>query len=92
MAKTISNIQTENTLRNLDDEDINDNFVGVFPENHMNRFIDYKTMILEKKGKYLFIIANTDSSDKDETHWWSIMNIEPQTDFFFFSIRLTLMV
>ena len=48
MAKGISSIQIENTLKKLDDEDINDNFVGVFPANHMNRFIDYKTMILEK--------------------------------------------
>ena len=48
----------------------------------MNRFIDYKT-ISEKKEKYPFIIANTDSSNKDDTHWWSIMDIEPQIDFFF---------
>ena len=48
MAKGISSIQVENTHKKLDDEDINDNFVGVFPANHMNRFIDYKTMILEK--------------------------------------------
>ena len=76
MSKGISNIQIENALRNLDDKDINDNFVGVFPANHMNRFIDYKTIILEKKAKYPFIIANTDTSDKDGTSWWSIMDIE----------------
>ena len=55
----------------------------VFPANQMNRFIDYKTMISEKKGKYPFIIANTDSSDKGGTHWWSILDIEPRTDLFF---------
>ena len=55
----------------------------VFPANQMNRFIDYKTMMSEKKGKYPFIIANTDSSDKGGTHWWSILDIEPQTDLFF---------
>ena len=41
-------------------------------------------MILEKKGKYPFIIANSDCSDKDGTHWWSIMVIDPKTDLFFF--------
>ena len=41
-------------------------------------------MISEKKGKYSFIIANTDSSEKDGTHWWSILNTEPKTDTFFF--------
>ena len=69
MAKGISNFQIEEALKDIDDPDINDNFVGVFPANQMNRFIDYKTMISEKKkGKHLFIIANTDSSDKDGTH------------------------
>ena len=29
----------------------------VFPANHINRFIDYKSMISEEKSKYLFIIA-----------------------------------
>ena len=82
MSKGISKIQIEKAFRDLDDEDINDNFVGVFPANHINRFIDYKTMILDKKGKYPFIIANTDSSDKDGTHWCIIMDINPKTDLF----------
>ena len=84
MSKGISNIQIEKAFRDLDDEDINDSFVGVFSVNHMNRFIDYKTMILEKKGKYLFIITNTDSSEKEGTYWWSIMDIDPKTDLLFF--------
>ena len=81
MSKGISNIQIE---RDLDDEDINENFVGVFPANHINRFIGFKAMILEKKGKYPFVIANSDSSDKDGTHCWSVMDIDPKTDLFFF--------
>ena len=41
-------------------------------------------MIFEKKGKYPFLIANTDSSSKEVTHWWSIFDTEPKTDIFFF--------
>ena len=41
-------------------------------------------MIEEKKGKYLFIIANTDAINKKGTHWWSILNIEPRNELFFF--------
>ena len=41
-------------------------------------------MISGKKGKYPFIIADTDSSGKSGTHWWSILNTEPKTDIFFF--------
>ena len=41
-------------------------------------------MMSEKKVKYPFLIANTDDSEKKGTHWWSILNIEPKTDIFFF--------
>ena len=43
-------------------------------------------MISEKNRKYPFLIANKDSSSKDRTHWWSILNIEPKTDIFFFDL------
>ena len=83
MTKGISNLQIEKAFKELNDQDIDENFVGVFPANRMNKFIDYKTMISEKK-KYPFIIANTDSDDKGRTHWWSLMDIEPKTDLLFF--------
>ena len=35
------------------------------------------------------MIANTGSSDKGGTHWWSILDIDPKTDFFFFRLVLT---
>ena len=55
MSRGISNIQIEKAFRDLNDEDIDDNFAGVFPGNHINRFINCKTMMLEKKGKiYLY--------------------------------------
>ena len=84
MSKGIPNFQIETTLKNINDEDLNDNFVGVFQANEMNRFIDHKSVIFEKKSKYRFIIATTDSSDKGGTHLWRILDIEPRTDLFFF--------
>ena len=71
MSKGISNLQIEKAFKELNDQDIDENFVGVFQANHMTRFIDYKIIISQKKkkkGKYLFIIANTHSSDKDSTY------------------------
>ena len=41
-------------------------------------------MIEDEKGKYPFIIANTDLSNKRGVHWWSIFDIEPRNDIFFF--------
>ena len=49
MTKRIRNFQIENALKNIKDEDINDNFVGIFPENYMNKFIDRAAMISKKK-------------------------------------------
>ena len=40
--------------------------------------------MISDKGKYPFIMANTDSSEKPGVHWWSILDIEPKTDIFFF--------
>ena len=49
MAKCIGNFQIKNALKNTNDDDIDDNFVGVFPSNHMNKFIDNAAMISEKR-------------------------------------------
>ena len=49
----------------------------------MNKFINHAAMI-EDGGKFPFIIANTDASDKPGVHSWSILDIEPRTDIFFF--------
>ena len=84
MSKGISNFQIENAIKNIGHEDLDDNFVGVFPSNRMNKFINHTAMISEKQGKYAFVIANTDNSENSRTHWWSILDIEPKTDIFFF--------
>ena len=61
MSKGMSNSQIE-AFKNIEDEDITNNFVDVFPSNCMNRSIDHGTIISKKRGKYPLIIANTDSS------------------------------
>ena len=48
MSKGISNSQFENTSKNIY---IDDDFVGVFPSNHMNKFINHAAMTSEKKRK-----------------------------------------
>ena len=51
MGKRISKSQIENALKDMNDEGIDDNFVGVFPSNHINKFINHAAMISEKKRK-----------------------------------------
>ena len=77
MSNSIINFQIEEVFKNIAGEDIENNFVGVFPSNHTNKFINHKLMISEiKEGKYPFITANTDTCCKRGTHWWSILDIE----------------
>ena len=84
MSAGISNFQIEEVFKNIEDEDIENNFVGVFPSNHINKFIDHKLNdFWKKKAKHLFIIANTDASKKSGMHLCSILNIEPNADIFF---------
>ena len=79
----ISNFQIEEAIAKIGDEDLLENFVGVFPSNYMNKLINHAAVIKDRKGKFPFIIANTDSSDKG-THWWNILDKDPKNDIFFF--------
>ena len=53
MTKGIGNFQIEeeqkSSFKNIEDRDINNNFVGVFPSNCMNKFTDHAAMISEKR-------------------------------------------
>ena len=84
MVDGISNFQFEEAFKNINDENIDDNFVGVFHSNHMNTFIDHASMISQMEEKYSFVIANIDCSSKSMAHWWGTLDIEPKTDIFFF--------
>ena len=83
MLNKISNFQIEETIKTINDEDLLKKFVEIFPSNKMTRFIDYKQLINQKTGKYLFLISNTEDSTKDGEHWWSMLDNAPKKDLFF---------
>ena len=74
----ISNFETEKVFKEINNKDININFLGVFPSDKINKFIMFEKMMRGKK--YLLIILNTDRIDEDGTHWWSILNISPKRE------------
>ena len=78
----LSNFDTEEIFNKANNNDLLKNFVGVFLSNKMNKFLDFKKMM--KGMKYPFLIANTDRSDKQGTHWWSILDIDGKKDFLLF--------
>ena len=41
-------------------------------------------MMTESGARYLFIIMNADRSNKNGTHWWSLLNLHPKKEIFLF--------
>ena len=81
----ISNEAIDDFFEKIDDNDLRNNFIGVFPSNQINKFISHHSIIKNKpKVKYPFIIMNTDRSDRDGTHWWSFLDLHPKKDIFLF--------
>ena len=78
----MSNFDIEEIFNKANNSDLLQNFVGVFPSDKMNKFLDFKKMM--KGKKYPFLIANADKSDKQGTHWWSILDIDRKIFFLLF--------
>ena len=82
MEGALSNFDIEEIFNRANNSDLLSNFVGVFPSNKMNTFLDFKKMM--KGKKYPFLFASTDRSDKQGTPWWSILDIDEKKDFLHF--------
>ena len=54
ILRSISNFEIEKVFKETNNEDINKNFLGVFPSNRINKFIMFEKMMPAKK--YWFII------------------------------------
>ena len=78
----ISNFETERIFNMVDIDDLNENFIGVFPFDKTNRFFDITKM--KKWKSYPFLIVNTDRLDKTGTNWWSLLDIDEKKDFLLF--------
>ena len=84
MSGGISNYEVIKFFENIEDNDIKENFVGVFPSNHINKFISFQKLVKDENKKYPFIIMNTDRSEKAGTHWWSFLDLHPRKEIFLF--------
>ena len=81
----ISNETIDDFFEKVDDNDLKNNFIGVFPSNLTNQLISHHAIIKTKPNvKYPFIIMNTDRSDRNGTHWWSFLDLHPKKDIFLF--------
>ena len=79
----ISNFTIKKLINEIDD-DLKQNFVGVFPSNDTFRFFKFKHLIREKKAPYPFMIINLYRSNKEGEHWWSLLEISTKEQIFLF--------
>ena len=79
----ISNFTIKKIINEID-VDLKQNFVGVFPSNDTFKFFKFKHLIREKKAPYPFMIMNTDRSNKEGEHWWSLLEISNKDQIFLF--------
>ena len=77
-----SNLTIEEFI-NEENKDLKKNFVSVFPPNFITCFIAFHQLIKEKHGYYPFMVMNTDRSNKNGTHWWSVLEISNRKTLFF---------
>ena len=77
MLRDISNFEIGKVLKEINNEDINKNFLSVLTSDKINKFIMFEKMMPGKM--YSFIISNTNKSNKGSTNWWSILNISPKS-------------
>ena len=79
MGDGISNTQIQNFFDNEENEDLKNNFVGVFSMDYVTKYIKFHELIKEQRqSKYPFAIFNTDLHNKAGTHWWSFLDIHPK--------------
>ena len=50
MTKGISNFEIERVFKEINNDDLNKNFIGVFPSDKFNKFIMFKRMMLGKNA------------------------------------------
>ena len=79
----ISNDKIIDFFEKETDDDLKENFIAVFPSNYVIRFISFHEMMRFKR-KYPFVIMNTDRSDKNGTHWWSLLDLHERKEILLF--------
>ena len=80
----ISNVTIEEFIEK-DNDEFQRNFVGVFSSDRATHFLNFLKLMKRKCGHCPFTILNTDGSNLPGTHWWSILNIYPEKQWFLFN-------
>ena len=84
MSKGISNFEINNLFENEENQDLKNNYMGVYSIDSIVRYKNFYEIIKKRNGKYPFAIFNTDKHNKPGTHWGSFMDIHPKKNLLLF--------
>ena len=84
MDKGIANLEINKFFENEENQDIKNNYMGVYSMDSITRYINFYEIIKKRNGKYPFAIFNTGKHNKPGTHWWSFMDIHPPKNLLLF--------
>ena len=84
MSKGISNFEINKFFENEENQDLKNNYMGVYSIDSITRYINVYEIIKKRNRKYSFAIFNTDKHNKPGTHWWSFMDIHLEKNLLLF--------
>ena len=82
MSKGISNFEINKYFENEENQDLKNNYMGVYSTDSITRYINFWEIIKKRNEKHLFGIFNKDKHNKPGTHCWSFMDIHPKMNLF----------
>ena len=84
MSKGISNFEINKFFENEENQDLKNDYMGVYLIDSITTYINFYEIIKKRNGKYPFAIFNTGKQNKPGTHWWSLMVIYPKKNLLLF--------
>ena len=75
MDKGITNLEINKFFENEENQDIKNNYMGVYSINSITRYINFYEIIKKRNTKYPLGIFNTDKHNKLSMYWWLFMDI-----------------
>ena len=79
MSKDISNLEINKFFENEGNQDLKNNYMGVYSIDSITRYINFYEIIKKRNA-----IFNTDKYNKLRTHWWSFMDIHLEDNLLLF--------
>ena len=75
MDKGITNLEVNKFFENEENQDIKNNYMGVYSIDSITRYINFYEIIKKRNTKYPLGVFNTDKHNKPSMYWWLFMDI-----------------